>query len=148
METNEKNQINQQETPMGTKVALAAVDALIYSAKAKANMVDMAELQKNSIAEVVAANLYKIVTDYQNELSETQDVAMNIVSFNATTIIIVESIGYIGYNLILFSGKDSYGKPLKLVQHVSQLNFLLTTVPKPDPEAPKRKIGFVCQSEE
>ena len=80
METNEKNQINHQEMPMGTKVALAAVDALIYSAKAKANMVDMAELQKNSIAEVVAANLYKIVTDYQNELSETQDVAMNIVS--------------------------------------------------------------------
>lgn len=145
METNE-NQIQQQEIPVGTKMALAAVDALIYSAKAK--MIDIAELQQNSIAEVVATNLYKIIIDYQNKLSETQDVAMSVVSFNTNTTIIVESIGYIGYNLILFEGMDSSGKPLKLVQHVSQLNFLLMAVPKPDPEIPKRKIGFVCQSEE
>ena len=86
-----------------------------------------------------------MVIDYQSQLSETEDVAMSVVSFNSTTTLIVESIGYIGYNLIRFVGKDTSDKPLELVQHVSQLNFLLTVVRKPEPEFPKRKIGFVGQ---
>ena len=136
-----------QELSTGAKITLATIDALINSAKAKASMVDIAELQKNSVAEVIAANLYKMVIDYQSKLSETDDVAMSVVSFNSTTLI-VDSIGYIGYNLIRFVGKDNSGKPLELVQYVSQLNFLLMVVPKPEPEAPKRKIGFVGQVEE
>ncbi|WP_415825469.1 DUF6173 family protein [Enterocloster bolteae] len=36
------------------------------------------------------------------------------------------SSGCIGYNLIRFGGKDNSGKPLELIQHVSQLDFLLT----------------------
>lgn len=143
-----KNENKLEEISTGAKITLATIDALINSAKAKASMVDIAELQKNSVAEVVAANLYKMVIDYQSKLSETEDVAMSVVSFNSTTTLIVESIGYIGYNLIRFVGKDNSGKPLELVQHVSQLNFLLTVVPKPEPEVPKRKIGFVCQVEE
>lgn len=88
-----------------------------------------------------------MVIDYQSQLSETEDVAMSVVSFNSTTTLIVESIGYIGYNLIRFVGKDNSDKPLELVQHVSQLNFLLMVVPKPELEVPKRKIGFVGQVE-
>ena len=42
-----------------------------------------------------------------------------------------------------FGGKDSEGKPLELIQHILQLNFLLTVVPKPELEMEKRKIGFV-----
>ena len=57
-------------------------------------------------------------------------------------IIFVESIGYIGSNLVVFAGKDSSGKPLELIQHISQLSFLMMVAPKPSVEAPKRKIGF------
>ncbi|WP_367892359.1 DUF6173 family protein [Bacteroides caecimuris] len=42
-----------------------------------------------------------------------------------------------------FGGRDNSGKPLKLIQHVSQLDFLLTVASKPVPEASKRRIGFV-----
>lgn len=143
-----ENENELQELSAGAKITLTAIDALINSTKAKASMIDIAELQKNSVTEVVAANLYKTIIDYQSTLSDTEDVAMSIVSFNSTTTLIVESIGYIGYNLIRFVGKDNFGKPLELVQHVSQLNFLLMVVPKPAPEVPKRQIGFVGQVEE
>lgn len=68
---------------------------------------------------------------------------MSIVQFNQSTTILVESIGYIGYNLVRFVGKDNSGKPLELIQHISQLNFLLMVVPKPEKEPEKRKIGFL-----
>lgn len=147
MESND-NKNKTQELSTGTRITLAAIEALINSAKNRASMVDIAELQKNSTAEVVTANLYKEVIDYQNKLAETEDVAICVVSFDSKTTIVVDSIGYIGYNLIRFVGKDNSDKPLELVQHVSQLNFFLMPVQKPEPETPKRKIGFVGQFEE
>ncbi|MFQ9185640.1 DUF6173 family protein [Agathobacter rectalis] len=53
----------------------------------------------------------------------------------------VKEIGYIGYNLVCFHGVDTSGKPLELIQHVQQLNFLLMVVSK-------RQIGFVGLIEE
>lgn len=43
---------------------------------------------------------------------------------------------------------DNQGKPMELIQHIHQLNFLLTVAPKTAPDIPKRKIGFVCQDGE
>ena len=48
-------------------------------------------------------------------------------------------IGLIGHT---GSGKST------LIQHMNQLNFLLTALPKTEPEKPKRKIGFITPSEE
>ena len=67
---------------------------------------------------------------------------MAVVQFNQEELLLVDYIGYIGYNLIRFSGNGSEGSQRELVQHVSQLNFLLTVVPKKKTE-PKRKIGFL-----
>ncbi|WP_416386924.1 DUF6173 family protein [Butyribacter intestini] len=50
--------------------------------------------------------------------------------------------------MVCFHGKDTSGKPLELIQHVQQLNFLLMVVSKPEIEATKRQIGFVGQVEE
>ena len=102
----------------------------------------LAEIEEMSTAESVAKNLYQEIIKYQESLPESDDVALRVVQFNQSVTIFVDSIGYIGYNLISFSGTDSSGKPQELIQHVSQLNFLLTVVPKPTPEAPKRVVGF------
>lgn len=104
----------------------------------------MATIQEGSVAEVVAQNIYEEILKYQSKLSEKDDIALSIVRFGISTTILVDSIGYIGYNLIRFGGKDNSGKPLELIQHVSQLDFLLTVAPKPAPEVPKRQIGFVA----
>lgn len=105
-------------------------------------------MQLDSRAEQIAYYLYEEIRDYQNKLPDTEDVAMSIVQFNQSITILVKEIGYIGYNLVCFHGEDTSGKPLELIQHVQQLNFLLMVVPKLEPEAPKRKIGFVGQVEE
>ncbi len=110
--------------------------------------INASKIQLGSTAECVARHLYHQILDYQSNLPDTDDVALQVVQFNQSTIILVESIGYIGYNLVCFYGKDIQGKPVELIQHIHQLNFLLTVAPKPVPDTPKRKIGFVCQDEE
>ena len=90
-------------------------------------------------------HLYNEIQRYQTNLPDEEDVAMMLVQFGQSTTILVKGIGYSGYNLVCFHGEDTEGKPLELIQHVQQLNFLLTVVPKPVPEVPKRQIGFVGQ---
>ena len=111
-------------------------------------MVNAAAIQEESTAEHVARHLYEEIINYQANLPDVNDVALQVVHFNQSTLIFVENIEYIGYNLVCFYGKDNQGKPMELIQHIHQLNFLLTVVPKPIPEEPKRKIGFVCPNEE
>lgn len=122
---------------------MTALNAIQKSGSDKQKMVNAAVIQEGSTAQIVAENLYQEIINYQSNLLDTEDVALSIVKFNESITLLVDSIGYIGYNLVRFGGKDSSGKPLELIQHVSQLNFLLMVVQKPDSEISKRKIGFV-----
>ncbi|MCR4719143.1 MAG: hypothetical protein K5768_05885 [Firmicutes bacterium] len=132
-----------------TLAATAAIQRqLAERSRQTQTMVNAAAIQEGSTAECVALYLYEEILKYQANLPELDDVALQVVHFNQTTLIFVESIGYIGYNMVCFRGTDSQGKPMELIQHIHQLNFLLTVVPKPIPEQPKRKIGFICPDEE
>lgn len=108
--------------------------------------IDASKIQIGSTAEQVAMHLCSEIQRYQSNLPDTEDVAMMLTQFNESIQILVTGIGYSGYNLVCFHGEDKDGKPLELIQHVQQLNFLLMVVPKPEPEVPKRQIGFVGQT--
>ena len=140
-ETKSNEEVNHSNLPM--QLTLTALNMMTTSHESKMKMINSATIQEECIAQVVAENLYNEIIAYQNNLPETEDVAMSVVKFNESITLLVDSIGYIGYNLIRFGGKDNLGKPMELIQHVSQLNFLLMVVAKPEPETPKRQIGFV-----
>ena len=129
------------------QITLTALNAIQKSNISKQKMINVATIQEGSTAQIVAENLHQEILNYQSNLSDEEDVAISIVQFNQSTTILVDSIGYIGYNLVRFGGMDNSGKPLELIQHISQLNFLLTVVQKPEPEVPKRQIGFVSQDD-
>lgn len=126
------------------QLTLAALTSVQKSNMSKQKTIDMATIQEGSVAQIVAQNIFEEIVRYQSKLPEKDDVVMCIVQQNQSTIIHVDSIGYIGYNIIRFGGLDNSGKPLELLQHVSQLNFLLRVEPKPNSEVPKRRIGFVA----
>lgn len=130
-----------------TSVANSLEKSFDYASQIRQKEIDATEIQLGSTAEYVAYNLYREILKYQENLKNTEDVAMKLVQFSSTTTILVKEIGYSGYNLICFYGEDTNGKPLELIQHIQQLNFLLMVVPKIEPEVPKRNIGFVGQVE-
>lgn len=106
-----------------------------------------ADIQNGNTAPIIARKLYDEIISYQKSLPEEDDVVLAIAHFGTTTNILVSNIGYIGYNLIVFHGEDSFGKPQELIQHINQLDFLLTCQVKVVPEIPKRQIGFQAESE-
>lgn len=80
------------------------------------------------------------IIEFQNSLDKDHDVALLLTHFGSSILMEVTHIGYEESVLVVFKGYVD-GRPSTLIQHVSQLNFLLTSVPK-NPDAPKRKIGF------
>jgi hypothetical protein len=69
-------------------------------------------------------------------------VALKLVSFGETVTIIVDDIGYWNPSLICFYGVSVKGERVQLIQHVSQISFLLIAVKSSKPIQPKERIGF------
>lgn len=85
--------------------------------------------------------LMKSIKSYEENLDDDQEVAIQLASFGQSVVMQVTDIGYSNPSLIHFYGFVNNVRS-ELIQHVSQLSFLLTVVPKLNPELPARRIGF------
>lgn len=83
----------------------------------------------------------RYVLDFQDTLDSEHDVGIMLTNFGSTVLMEVTEIGYEESVLMVFKGFVN-GNKSTLIQHINQLNFLLTSIPK-NPEMPKRKIGFI-----
>lgn len=91
--------------------------------------------------------LKRYIQDFEATLDKDHEVGLMLTHFGQSVTMVVEEIGYEESVLMVFKGTVN-GMPATLIQHVSQLNFLLTSVPC-EPDVPKRKIGFSApQAEE
>lgn len=84
----------------------------------------------------------RYVLDFQESLDSEHDVGVMLTNFGSTVLMEVTNIGYEKSVLMVFKGFVN-GREATLIQHINQLNFLLTSVPK-EPNSPKRKIGFTA----
>lgn len=100
------------------------------------------EIAASSTAKAAATTIYQEMIRFQNELDDTHDVGVSLVQFGGSITVLVDKIGYRGYNLVVFYGTDTSGNKVELIQHINQLSFILISCPK-DAEVKKRQIGFV-----
>lgn len=82
----------------------------------------------------------KYITEYEKTLDSEHEVAVWLTNFGQSILMKVINITYEESVLLVFKGYVN-GKMSTLIQHINQLNFLLTSVEK-EPDRPKRKIGF------
>lgn len=81
------------------------------------------------------------ISDFEKTLDEDHEIALKLASFGSSVTMIVTSIGYQNPDMLYFYGFVN-GKDAQLIQHVSQLNFLITSVEREDKTKPARRIGF------
>lgn len=86
--------------------------------------------------------LVEMINEFDDDLDETEEVGMRLVSFGQTIQFHIHDLGYYNPSLIRFYGQKEDGSDIELIQHVSQISFLLMAVKRLNPEEPKRKIGF------
>ena len=126
----------------------------IYSAKALATrneeMTKLWEEQARAAAEAREAQsaagcvrrLEAQIRLFESELDADHDVGIRLVNFGSEITFQVTDIGSVEPDLIVFTGKTPAGAPVRLIQHRNQLDFLLTTLVRSDPDQPKRPVGF------
>lgn len=86
------------------------------------------------------------IQEFESTLDTEHEVGLWLTNFGQSMLMQVTEISYRMPVLMVFKGYVN-GVESTLVQHVTQLNFLLTAVKK-DPERPKQKIGFVTDPDE
>ncbi|TWI59224.1 DUF6173 family protein [Halalkalibacter nanhaiisediminis] len=91
--------------------------------------------------------LVNMIREFEKNLDHLQEVGVRLVSFGQTIQFHIENIGYYDPSLIRFYGRLENGSRVELIQHVSQISFLLMAVKRLDPSKPKNKIGFLKEKE-
>jgi hypothetical protein len=102
----------------------------------------VAELAKANMASQFYEKLQFWIEDFDKSLDSEHEVGVRLVSFGQTVIFRVEELGYHDPSLIVFHGRSDDGNPVTLVQHVSQISFLLTSLKRANPTEPKVPFGF------
>lgn len=92
-------------------------------------------------AKNIFVQLRDSVVAFEKSLDPEHEVGVRLVSFGADIQFSVIRMGYIDPSLIWFEGILPDGSTTKLMQHTSQLSFLLVAL-KMAPESKKHAIGF------
>lgn len=95
-----------------------------------------------SFAEQVIDEIKK----FESTLDAEHETGMVLANFGSVCTIQVLSINTKNPGLIIITGCDiSTGNNVTLVQHYTQLNFLLMAIPNPEPTKPPRRIGYISE---
>lgn len=123
---------------------------LDYSASLR-RMQELAQVEIDSPIQHVWSDeqfriLRKYIEDFEKTLDPEHEVAIMLTNFGQTITMQVTYITYEEPVLMVFKGFVN-GQEATLIQHVNQLNFLLTSIRKIE-DRPKRKIGFSTENSE
>lgn len=98
-------------------------------------------VEQKSPAEWAYQRLILYIQNFEKTLDTEEEVAMGFTDTGAG-VLRIEGLGYFDPDIVTFYGTDQTGARVQLVQHVSQLNVLLRSTPKPVEVAEPRRIGF------
>ncbi|RLQ95416.1 DUF6173 family protein [Falsibacillus albus] len=97
------------------------------------------------LASAFYRRIIEMIHMFEAELDETEEIGIRLVSFGHSIQFHIEDVSYYNPSLITFIGKLGDGAKVKLVQHVSQISFLLMALPKRTENAAPRRIGFTLK---
>lgn len=87
------------------------------------------------------------IRNFQSTLDNESEVVLLLTSFGKEITMYVRSLGYSNPYLIHFYGFVNH-KDAEIIQHMSQLNFLLTSASKLQIDKPAYRIGFnTCKTD-
>lgn len=105
------------------------------------------EIAEANLASEHYAGLVKEIANFDASLDEKHEVGVRLVNFGQTFIFHLEGMDYLNPSLIVFYGATDKGDPIKLIQHVTQINILLMKLPRREPDKPKQPLGFAVEDE-
>lgn len=99
-------------------------------------------IAESNYASEFAKYILEQIIEFDSNLGEDLEVGLKLVNFGQTVTFPVRAIDFKNPSLIIFYGIAEDGSEIELIQHVSQISFLITSIPRENPQLPKQKIGF------
>lgn len=106
----------------------------------------ISNLRPPNMGQYAVSAIYEEIADFEKTLDEHHEVGMPIVGGPAGLCVHVRKIYRFGADKLVFVGIDSDQNPVRLIQHLSQLNFLMLSAPKIGEVAVR--IGFHAPGED
>lgn len=103
-------------------------------------MTDGVRMRDNP-AEWAFVRLSKLIDDFEKGLNPDEEVGATVVGLPGDATLKFDEVGFWGPDLLLFSGRNADGKPVRVIQHYEALNVTLSASKKPE-EREARRIGF------
>ena len=97
--------------------------------------------QQLKAAELMYQRIGQQIADFEAKLDPSEEIGARFVAAPGEGVIHIESLGYWGSDLLIFNGTNADGRPVQVLQHVSQISITLTALPAKGPEP--RRIGFL-----
>ena len=96
---------------------------------------------RDNPAEWAFVRLSKLIEEFEANLDKDEEIGARVVGLPGDGTMQIVDVGFWGPDLIMFFGRNADGKPVRLIQHYSQINVVLSAVKKPQ-EREARRIGF------
>lgn len=101
-----------------------------------------AEAKEAPTARRAVQRIRQEIESFEASLDDASEVGVRLVAFGGSTLIRVSDVGFYQPNLVILVGTLEDASPARLVQHLTQLSFMLVCLPRAHPEEPRRPIGF------
>lgn len=98
-------------------------------------------IEQKSPAEWAYERLILYIKNFEEKLDNDHEIAMGFVGGDSG-VMRIEGIGFYAPDIITFYGADPSGTRTQQIQHVSQLNVQLRTLPKEADQPEPNRIGF------
>ncbi len=102
----------------------------------------IADAPKNNPAKWAYEQLKHLVKEFEADLDDEHETGIKIANVGSPFICYVDEIDYWSPYILAFHCHTEEGLKTTLIQHHSQLNFLLVVLPKHDSHKPAKRIGF------
>jgi len=104
---------------------------------------ELRDLQGEQSAQRFVMQIIERIEAFEADLDDSEEVGIRLVSFGQSLTFHVSELGFIQPSLVIFKGYTEGGEPIELIQHTSQISFLLMVTKSLDLKEEIRKIGFI-----
>lgn len=102
---------------------------------------ELPEMRDYHLADYQYEIIVEQIEQFQSSLDDDKEIALKLTNFGQNILMHIDNLGYSNPSLIHYYGYVN-GEYSQLTQHISQINFLLTTVEREDKSKPPKRIGF------
>ena len=95
-----------------------------------------------ALASNTAEYINRSILEFWKSIPDDYEVGMQLTSLGTGIQVYLNNLAYHEPHLIIFDSEFKDGTKMRIVQHVTQLNYALVAMPKQEPDKPKRIIGF------